>query len=107
VRRGAQFVAEFTRDRADRLALRQVASKTCGINRVTLPNSRVEVAVVSDVNPLAVLIPAVLLSLIAYAVFQFLRQSREDQRRGQKTDATKGSGQKGSNRTGNDLNLGR
>jgi hypothetical protein len=61
----------------------------------------------SDVNPLFVLIPAILLALIAYAVFQFLRQCREAERRGQQTDATAGSGQKGSNRTGNDFSVGR
>jgi len=57
----------------------------------------------SDVNPLFVIIPAILLCLVAYAVFQFLRQCRELQRRGQQTETKEGSEQKTPDRAGNDF----
>jgi len=61
----------------------------------------------SDVNPLFVLIPAVLLGLIAYAVLQFLRTCQEQQRRGQKTEETKDDGRKGPEHMRKDFSTGR
>jgi len=61
----------------------------------------------SDVNPLFVVIPAILLFLIAYAVFQFLRQCQEFQRRGQKPEAKGGSEQKGPDKGSKKFSTGR
>jgi len=61
----------------------------------------------SDVNPLFVLIPAVLLALIAYAVLQFLRTCQEQQRRIQKTEESKDGAQQSPQSTRKDFTAGR